>query len=205
MPRIKHSQYAAAIVLCCTACTMNDREIADEPKMAAIAPPPAVVDSILPMEAMIARFQAAMPSQPAALENSASSRAELMDMLAAALRDSSAAGLYALRLSAPEFAYLYFPSSHFAREPYRHPPQLAWLMIEQNSIKGETRLLRRFGGGDIRFTRHTCPHPPVREGVNRLWQGCTVDMAAPVGTLRLFGTIMERAGRFKFVSFANDL
>src|SRR5688572_10414606 len=204
MLRMKNAQWAF-IALCCAACTVDDEEM-DEPKIAAaIAPPAAVVDSILPMETMIARFQAAMPSQPGAHENAASSRAELMEMLAAALRDSSAAGLYSLRLSAPEFAYLYFPSSHFAREPYRHPPQLAWMMIEQNSIKGETRLLRRFGGGDISFTGHTCLHPPVTEGENRLWQGCTVDMATAHATLRLFGTIIERKGRFKFVSFANDL
>jgi hypothetical protein len=176
----------------------------DEPKMAAIVPPAPVVDSILPMETMIARFQAAMPEQPAQLAGAATSRAELMDMLAVALRDSSAAAVHALRLSAQEFAYLYFPSSHLAREPYRHPPQLAWMMIEQNGVKGEARLLRRFGGGEIRFTGHSCLHPPVTEGANRLWQGCTVEVETH-GTVRLFGTIIEREGRFKFVSFANDL
>ena len=204
MPIMKYTRWASVIALCCAACTVDDREM-DEPKMAAIAPPPAVVDSILPMETMIARFQAAMPNRPHALENAAASRDELVQMLATALRDSSATALYSLRLSASEFAYLYFPSSHFAREPYRHPPQLAWMMIEQNSMKGETRLLRRFGAGDIRFAGHTCLHPPVTEGPNRLWQGCTVDVAAPHGRLRLFGTIIERDGRFKFVSFANDL
>ena len=204
MRKLKRVHRAAVIALCCAACNADNTHM-DEPKITAIAPPPAVIDSILPMETMIARFQAAMPNRPHALENAATSRNELMQMLAAALRDSNAAALYSLRLSAPEFAYLYFPTSHFAREPYRHPPQLAWLMIEQNSMKGQTRLLRRFGGGDIRFTGHTCLHAPVTEGANRLWQGCTVDMAAPQGTLRLFGTIIEREGRFKFVSFANDL
>jgi hypothetical protein len=202
---VTHGLRLSLIGLCCAACVAEAGNANQLTLATAIAPPPAVVDSILPMETMIARFQATMPHRPSQLEHAAASRKELIEMLASALRDSSATALQRLRLSVPEFAYLYFPSSHLAGEPYRQPPQLAWMLIEQNSAKGETRLLRRFGGSDVELIGHDCPLPPVLEGENRLWHGCTVRLAAPHGTMRLFGTIIERDGRFKFVSFANDL
>jgi hypothetical protein len=46
----------------------------------------------------------------------------------------------------------------------------------------------------------------VSEGRNRRWTDCTVSVqtAAGVSRERLFGAIIERDGRFKFLSYANS-
>jgi hypothetical protein len=53
-----------------------------------------------------------------------------------------------------------------------------------------------------------CDAEPTIQGENRIWGGCTATMreggGAPV-TAKLFGAILERGGRFKILSYANDL
>ena len=34
----------------------------------------------------------------------------------------------------------------FAAPPYAQPPEVNWLLMEQNGLKGEARLLRQYGG-----------------------------------------------------------
>jgi len=49
---------------------------------------------------------------------------------------------------------------------------------------------------------------PQAEGANRLWHACRVRRTAEAGAAleqRLFGSIIERDGRYKFVSYANGL
>lgn len=46
------------------------------------------------------------------------------------------------------------------------------------------------------------------EGENRLWSECRVRRVSPAGDTvhqRIFGSILEREGGFKFVSYRNDL
>ena len=74
--------------------------------------------------------------------------------------------------------------------------------------KGLTRLLGRFGGKPLGYTGFTCPGSTDRQGENSLWSGCVVSRVTPAGdttTLRMFGAIVERAGRFKLLSLANGL
>lgn len=166
-------------------------------------------DSILDMPVMIEQFQARHAPVAAFGADAPRTRDELIERFAMALRDSSVAALRQLTLSKAEFAYLYFPASRFARPPYAQPPAVNWLLIEQNGLKGETRLLRHYGGAATDIVDHTCEADPVVEGRNIVWSHCRLALRQEDGTVledvRLFGSIVERDGRFRFVSLANKL
>lgn len=170
----------------------------------ALAASAGTVDSIFPMEAMIERFQEESGARPSALRGAARSRDELVAAFASAVEDSSMGALRALRMDMAEYAHLYAPTSHLSRDPYRQPPVIGWMLTEQNGLKGEARLLRRFGGRPLGLRGYECPEAPVIEGDNTLWRNCLVDVAASEQPLRLFGTIVARAGAYKFISLAND-
>ncbi len=164
-------------------------------------------DVLLPMSEMIRRFQEPLPRVDALGEGAAPSRDALVDAFVAAVRDSSAARLRSLRLDAAEFAWLYFPESRYTAQPYELPPETLWMLVDQNGRKGETRLLRYFGGNRLDVSGYTCEAEPRHEGPNAFWEQCTVTLRGGGGPreMRLFGSIMERSGRFKFVSMTNDL
>lgn len=180
------------------------------------------VDSTFPIEVELQRFRAGITRAPDSLAMVAESREELVRRFIYALEAGDSLSLSALLLDRAEFAYLYYPSSQYSREPYRLDPALLWFLIGENGHKGHTRALRRYGGRSLGYAGHRCDPEPKREGENLLWTGCVllstqsgehgrqnagaqprVDLDEP-GT-RLFGTIIERAGRFKFVSYANSL
>jgi hypothetical protein len=67
--------------------------------------------------------------------------------------------------------------------------------------------MQRRGGVAFTYAGHTCKPQPERQGDNRLWVDCTVRVAEngrDTTTQRWFGTIVERAGAFKLLSFANQ-
>lgn len=166
------------------------------------------VDSILPMATMIARFQADRRAVTSLGPDAARSRAELVARVVAAVADSNTAALHALTMNAAEFGYLYFPTSIYAREPYAQPPEVTWLLLDQNSRKGLLRLLREYGGKPLRAEGHRCTGEPGVEGMNRIHEHCTVQLRNEDGTIRdvrLFGSIIEREGRFKLMSVSNRL
>ena len=54
----------------------------------------------------------------------------------------------------------------------------------------------------------TCPDSADRQGMNTLWSGCVVKRVNAGGDttqLRMFGAIVARQGRFKFLSLTNGL
>jgi hypothetical protein len=164
-------------------------------------------DRILPMNEMIDGFQAELPRVTALSEDAPTSRAELIRRFAAAVEDSSAAALRAITINAAEFAWLYFPTSIYSRSPYAQPPEVNWLLLEQNSLKGEARLLRYYGGRPLPVVNHTCLAEKL-EGENRIHQQCTLRLQREDGQheeVRLFGSILERDGRYKLLSLANRL
>jgi hypothetical protein len=180
------------------------------------------VDSVSPVEVELERFRAGLPLPAGSLEDGASSREELVQRFIAALEAGDTLALHALALSRAEFAYFYYPVSRYAREPYEMSPGLLWFMIGENSHKGLTRAVRRYGGQSLDYNGHRCDPEPQREEGNLLWTGCVLLRRMPLeakdrgtasftaedtGTpgIRLFGTIIERQGRFKFISFANPL
>jgi hypothetical protein len=164
---------------------------------------PAVVDSIFPPEEAMRRFRAGLPEVDS-LTSGASSRDELVRRFVRAVEKQDTAELRTLLLNRAEFAYLYFPTSRFARPPLRTDPALLWFQMRMNSEKGIVRLLRRRGGADAGFRGHACEDQPVVEGENRLWERCTVRLADG-GEDRWFGTVIERGGRYKMVGYANGL
>jgi hypothetical protein len=172
------------------------------------APPPGagVIDSIFPVDEEIRRFRAAHRlSAVDSLAGGAASRGELVQrfMAAVILRDTVAAR--ALKLDAGEFIDLYFPHSPYARAPYRQNPAFVWFQLEQNSNTGLTRVFNRYGGQPSGYRGYRCAGQPVRQGESRLWRDCVVEWRLLPHSVRLFGSIFEHAGRYKFVSFGNDL
>lgn len=163
------------------------------------------VDSIFPLEESVRRFRVGLPSV-SGLSGGARSREGLVRKFVGAVARSDTATIRRLVLDRAEFAYLYYPSSPYAARPYSQPPGLLWLQIQLNSEKGIVRVLRRYGGHRLSHATHECPAAPLRQGENRLWQACSMRLSVDGVTTgkRLFGTIVERDGRFKFVSYAND-
>jgi hypothetical protein len=106
-----------------------------------------------------------------------------------------------------EFAYLYFPTSPHARPPAQQPPALAWFIHTQNSEKGVGRVLDRFGGRRVGLRGYTCASAPRVEAENRIWDDCQLHIGTggDTATVRLFGGVIERDGRFKMLSYSNDL
>jgi hypothetical protein len=166
----------------------------------------ATVDSVLPMEVMLARFREGL-SEPAVLEHGAITRNALVDGIMTALQASDTAAFEALAVDRAEFAWLYFPSASIARPPYELPPGLAWFRLQEGNRKGVFRALRELEGRPLALYGHRCEPEPVVEGQNRIWVGCAVHLARASGqpvSLRLFESILERDGRFAVLSFAND-
>jgi hypothetical protein len=169
-------------------------------------PAPGVVDSILPMREHIRRFQATVDSKPKMLEGGAASRDELVTRYVKALEARDAAELRALLVTRAEFAYFYYPESMYTRKPYELSPDIVWLQLEHGTSTGSTRALQRIGGKPLELQRYECPRGATMEGSNRLWNDCLVRIGfADAQPARLFGSIIERGGVFKFLSYANPL
>jgi hypothetical protein len=171
------------------------------------AQPGYIVDSILPIEEEVRRFRAAAGGNPVgAFGAGASSREALVRRFAAAVSARDTAQLGALVLSAREFIDLVYPESPYVRPPYRQSPAQVWSQIQWPSRSGFRRLVDRLGGRPLTIHDVECPGQPERQGRNVLHAGCSVSFVsgneAPARG-RLFGTIIERDGRFKFVSLAN--
>jgi hypothetical protein len=164
------------------------------------------IDSILPPGEALRRFQADL-TPVTELEAAPRGRDALVSKFIEALERADTAALEKLVLSKAEYGFLYFPTSVYSRKPYELPPDIAWLLNEQNGRKGSTRLLRRLSGHSLQFGGYKCGSP-VREQGNVFWRGCGVKYVDPASsrpvTRRLFGTIMERGERYKFLSYAND-
>jgi hypothetical protein len=171
------------------------------------ARPGYIVDSILPVEEEIRRFQATLGDRPSGFTNGATSRSGLVAAFARALEHNDTTALMRLVINRAEFGYLVYPTSPNAAPPYRHSPDLVWLMRSAANEKAASRLMSRFGGHPPHLASYAC-RPAERQGDNRLWTGCTVRWITARGDandLRMFGSIIERNGRFKLLSLTNGL
>jgi len=167
-----------------------------------------VVDSILPVEEELRRFRAAVGGDTVkALTGGSASRDALIRRFMKSLRANDSADLRAMLLTAREFADLVYPESPYPHPPYRQAPSLVWMQIEQPSESGLTRVIRRLGGQPLRLIASTCAKKPDVQGANNIWTDCSVRFVDTLGntkTTKLFGSIIERERRFKFVSYTND-
>ena len=164
------------------------------------------VDSAVPRAVALERFQRAS-EHATALSSGASSRDELVRRFARAVEVRDTAALRRLVLSRGEFAYLYYPTSRQGLPPYDLSPDLMWFMIVERSDRGMSALLAQ-AGQSLDVTGYRCVGDSTVEGKNRLWGPCLVRrVQAPGDTVeaRLFGPILEREGRYKFVSYSNKL
>ncbi|MGH9202515.1 MAG: hypothetical protein ACRD2A_14925, partial [Vicinamibacterales bacterium] len=86
-------------------------------------------------------------------------------------------------------------------------PIVIWTQLSSESSRGLARLLERVAGDSARISDLECDVAAERQGANTYWRNCSVLARAPrVGARRmqLFGSIIVRDGRAKFVSFATD-
>lgn len=207
--RIMRIRQVVAIAALPLALACEQRPPADLATTAtADSPPKGVVDSVFPVEEEIRRFKAALNVQlPTQLQNAAASREDLVQRFLTALEQNDTTTIRQLVLTPGEFIELYYPFSQYTKPPYRQGPALLWLLIQQNSQKGISRALQRFGNEDAGFRRLDCQDPPDVQARNRFWNCLVYWTPQPnqPNPLRLFGSIMERDGRFKFVSYANGL
>jgi len=172
------------------------------------ARPGYIIDSILPVEEEIRRFQATIPVRPAAFSNAARSRSELVTLFVRALEQNDRTALRRLVVDRAEFGYLVYPTSPNVAPPYRQSPDLVWLSRSASSDKALSRLFGRFGGRPLGYAGFTCADSTDRQGPNTLWSGCVVHRVSSTGDttrLRMFGAIVGREGRFKFLSLTNGL
>jgi hypothetical protein len=167
-----------------------------------------VVDSILPVEEELRRFRKQLPGDSAtALAGGSESREELVRRFVRALAANDTADLRAMAVHGREFADLYYPESPYARPPYRQSPALAWSLIQNPSTSGLTKLIRRLGGKPMTYIGHKCDPKVLHEGRNTRYAGCLVTVIEGKGqpvTRRYFGSIIERDGKYKFMSYTNQ-
>jgi hypothetical protein len=196
----------SASILILLACRSEEPATSQVP---AEEPAPVHVDSVFPLEEEIRRFKAARNGAAASeLQTASDSRDALVARFMKALERRDTADLRAMVLNAAEYIDLYYPTSVYTRPPYKQSPELNWFLMQEDSEKGIKRALDRYGGLPANFQGYECPREPRVEGANRFWEACTIrwspapDVPSPI---RIFGSIMEREERFKFVSYANDL
>ncbi len=172
------------------------------------ASPGYIVDSILPVAEEIRRFRTAMGGATVTrLGASSASREALVARLAVAVAANDDRALGQTVVTAREFIDLVYPESPYTKPPFRQAPGLVWTLIREPSESGRRRLLARLGGQPLTVTRVTCEGTPDVQGRNRLWKECTVRYSSGSERERdgrLFGSILERDGRFKFMSLANQ-
>jgi len=181
----------------------------DSPEAAAAAidaRPRGTVDSIFPIEEEIRRFRAVLGPDPGKFSGGAGSLDALVERFERALVEADTTAFADMLMTQDEFGWLYYPTTIFTAPPYESAPSLVWFQIENGSSRGLGRLLERLGGRPIEFTGYTCASEPLIQGLNRVWERCAVRFDAPdeePRELQLFGSILERDGVFKFVSYTN--
>ena len=168
-----------------------------------------VVDSIFPVEEELRRFRADLGGDSARVFRGGSpSRDALVQRFVRALAAADTNDLRAMAVRSREFADLYYPESPYARPPYHQPPGLAWSLIQNPSTSGLTKLMRTWGGKPIRLVSHRCDPKVMHDGRTTRYAGCLVRLVEASGdttTRLMFGSIVERDGVFKFLSYTNKL
>ncbi len=167
-----------------------------------------VVDSILPIEEHLRRFREALGERPDTLRHASPSLHDLAARWAAAVAARDTAALYTMALDAAEFAWLYYPGSRMSRPPYEAPPGLLWSQITASSDEGVRAAVRLLGGRRIEVVGVRCPTGATVEGANRIHERCLTTLRVDGvrrEEARVFGSVVERDGRFKLLGLANAL
>lgn len=172
-----------------------------------IAAVPTHVDSAVPRDVALARFQRDS-KRVTTLTGAATSRDDLVRRFTHAVESRDTATLRRLTISRAEFAYLYYPTSAQGLPPYDLSPDLMWFMQVERSNRGVSALINERSGKSLDEAGYRCLGDSTVEGRNRLWGPCVVRRVVTPGDTveeRLFGPILERDGRFKFLGYSNRL
>jgi hypothetical protein len=171
-----------------------------------ISPPKASSQPTIEQQLSAFRRTVRVPA-PDSMDGERSARA-LVRRFALALERADTNAFRQMALTRAEFAYLYYPESPYTAKPYRQDPALLWFMIQEGSNKGLTRLFDRYAGSPTGYVGYRCSAASEVHGSTRLWPRCFIRRVVTRGDTiedRLFGTIIERNGRFKFLSYVNKL
>jgi hypothetical protein len=165
------------------------------------------VDSVVSREEALRRFRADLRDPPVALSGDHRTREALVRQLVYVLAQRDTLALEPLVITRAEFAYLYYPNSPLSMPPYDLGPGLMWFQLQESNRKAALALLRERAGKPLRYASHQCDRSE-RQGANTIWSECSVLRRAPGRSAwreQLFGTIIERDGRFKFIALSNEL
>lgn len=208
MPRLLSTSLLLVLLSACRDSAPRTAADSQAAHVAEVVAAGGTVDSILPIAEHLARFQRDIGALPDTLRGASATRDELVDRWASAVASNDTTLLNMLLIDRAEFAALYYPGSRMSLPPYEAPPELLWGQLLASSNEGIRAVLKNFGGQALNVVAIRCPVPIVDEGRNRLHEECLVTIKrggeAPAEA-RLFGTIFERDGRFKFVGYANAL
>jgi len=192
MDQLRHQLTAAVALLALAGCG-SDRSSARAAE-------------VVPRDVALARFRSGI-AEVKRFSGGATSRDGLIRAYLRALEHKDVAALRALTLTKAEFAWLYYETTPESRPPYDLEPGLMWFLVEGHGEKGLARALDERGGRPLAYAGRVCP-VGTRQGENLVWTGCALRrVQAPGDTVveRLFGPIVARGGRFKFVSLTNKL
>jgi hypothetical protein len=171
------------------------------------AQPGYVVDSIFTTDEELRRFRAAVGGDSAiAFVGGSPSREALVRRFLKALAANDTADIRAMVIHAREFSDLYYLDSPYSRPPYRQSVSLAWRLIQDPSLTNISTLLAKRGGQPISYVSDACDPKVEHEGKTTRYTGCLVTVRENGGkpvNRRLFGSIVERGGQFKFLSYTN--
>jgi hypothetical protein len=146
-------------------------------------------------------------SRPPALANTFSSEHALADRVLGALAARDIAALQALSLSEREFREAVWPELPSSRPEMNVPVEYAWRTLAQNSAGHLYETIRAHGGRRYDLVRVQFDRETSRYGSFTVLRGSRLIVRDERGTqlhLRLFGSILERDGRFKLFSYVAD-
>ena len=165
------------------------------------------VDSARPIPQALAQFRAPLPEVRELGGAFTENRDSLVARFVAALEAADSAAFMPMMLSRAEFAWLYYETDPQAKPPYELPPELMWSQQLQQGERGISRALARFGGRPLAYRGYACARDEPR-GPNHVWTDCRLDVVdadGHRGEVRPFGGIIEHGGRYKLLSYANEL
>jgi hypothetical protein len=147
-----------------------------------------------------------VPEVPEELTGGERSRDALVRRWVKAIESRDSLVLGRMLMTAAEYITFYYPESPYTRPPYRQKPGLRWFLISTSSGQGVSRVWQRHAGTPLGYAGHACAAQPEAMGANRIWHDCVLKLTTAGGErqLRMFGPIIERNGRFKFLSYETD-
>jgi hypothetical protein len=132
---------------------------------------------------------------------------EVAEAFLDALAASDPDRMRAMALSQDEFADVVWPELPSSRPNRNLPLDYAWRDLAQKSRNSLSRVYHRYGGTRYRLERVEFLGETTEYVTFRVHREARLVLTAEDGVLtrlRLFGSVIERGGRYKLFSFVND-